>query len=807
MPRKLIGVLQTSGKQGPPGPEGKPGPEGVAGKGFPVGGLANQILAKKSDADYDTEWIDNNAKGNVESVNGKTGKVTLTAEDVGATTEQWVNQQNYLKSIPSEYITETELDAKGYLTEHQDISNLATKAEVSEVENKIPTKVSQLENDKGYLTEHQDLTGYAKKTDIPDVSGFITEIPAEYVTDDELNAKGYLTEHQSLANYYTKPEVNELIPDLSGYALKTEIPTVPTNVSAFNNDVGYLTEIPSEYVTETELESKGYLTEHQSLANYSTTEEMNNAISNHHDSTKQDTLTAGDNITIENNVISATGGGGGSSLNIDNETIVQNEDGKISTVIGGKYVDGLVDGPIIVTAKTSSPSALTYDIAQELFAYNELWSSVTFNGIVYKHIVEKSQDGDNYVFVTTPFNDSRLATFTCTPTETTCAMTAHWMDYNVSFYAKVIDKIPEYIDSKFIPIGNGLKNESGLISLGLLTNESCSGLALNNNNGTAIGVNSFVVGESAYATNKNAISIGKNSISGSYAVAIYGNANYGNIAIGTLQYLAACNGQDSVAIGPGAVCGRSMYVGQKTTALGNNVISNSDCQTSLGSCNIADNSDAYVMIVGNSKNSDNRTNGLTVDWSGNGNFAGTVSSSTGADYAEYFEWKDGNTENEDRVGYIVTLDGDKIVKATSGDDILGICSGTAMVLGDSAEWNWAKRFLTDDFGRIIYEDIDVEHEAVLDEEGNVIEEAYVEHIHKPKENPNYDSSKPYERRSDRPEWQIVGMMGKLYVRDNGTCEVNGYATVDNGIAIKSTEKTNMRVMERVTENIVRVLLK
>ena len=258
MPRKLIGVLQTSGKQGPsgpPGPEGKPGKEGVAGKGFPVGGLANQILAKKSDADYDTEWIDNNAKGNVESVNGKTGKVTLTAEDVGATTEQWVESQNYL-------------------TEHQDISNLATKAEVSEVENKIPTKVSQLENDKGYLTEHQDLTGYAKKTDIPDVSGFITEIPAEYVTDDELNAKGYLTEHQSLANYYTKPEVNELIPDLSGYALKTEIPTVPTNVSAFNNDVGYLTEIPTEYVTETELESKGYLTEHQSLEGYAKTTDI-----------------------------------------------------------------------------------------------------------------------------------------------------------------------------------------------------------------------------------------------------------------------------------------------------------------------------------------------------------------------------------------------------------------------------------------------------------------------------------------------------------------------------------------------------
>ena len=89
----------------------------------------------------------------------------------------------------------------------------------------------------------------------------------------------------------------------------------------------------------------------------------------------------------------------------------------------------------------------------------------------------------------------------------------------------------------------------------------------------------------------------------------------------------------------------------------------------------------------------------------------------------------------------------------------------------------------------------------------MIKEAWEEEVHAPKQNPNYDSSKPYERRSDRPEWQIVGMRGKLYVRDNGTCEVNGYATVDNGIAIKSTEKTNMRVMERVTENIVRVLLK
>ena len=54
--------------------------------------------------------------------------------------------------------------------------------------------------------------------------------------------------------------------DLSDYALKSEIPTVPTKVSQLQNDKNYLTEIPSEYITETELNSKGYLTQHQDIS-------------------------------------------------------------------------------------------------------------------------------------------------------------------------------------------------------------------------------------------------------------------------------------------------------------------------------------------------------------------------------------------------------------------------------------------------------------------------------------------------------------------------------------------------------------
>lgn len=48
--------------------------------------------------------------------------------------------------------------------------------------------------------------------------------------------------------------------DLSTYAKKTEI---PTKVSQLENDSGFLTEVPEEYVTDTELTAKGYQTSAQ----------------------------------------------------------------------------------------------------------------------------------------------------------------------------------------------------------------------------------------------------------------------------------------------------------------------------------------------------------------------------------------------------------------------------------------------------------------------------------------------------------------------------------------------------------------
>ena len=181
------------------------------------------IKLKANNGNIDLKAPIKQVGGKVDSVNGMTGDVVL---DIPSKTSDLVNDSGFLTQIPDEYVTETELEAKGY------------------------------------LTEHQSLADYAKKSEIPDVSGFLTSIPDEYVTESELDAKGYLTQHQSLAEYAKKSEL--FSKDYNDLTNKPTIPSVEGLAS-------------TQYVDEKV-------------------------------STKQDTLTAGSNITIENGVISASGG-------------------------------------------------------------------------------------------------------------------------------------------------------------------------------------------------------------------------------------------------------------------------------------------------------------------------------------------------------------------------------------------------------------------------------------------------------------------------------------------------------------------
>ena len=109
----------------------------------------------------------------------------------------------------SGYATQTWVKNQGYLTEHQSLAEYALKTEIPIV----PTKVSAFENDAGYLTSHQSLKDYATKSWVQN--------------------QGYLTQHQDISGLATKRELQ---------TVENKIPTIPTKVSAFENDVGYLTQ-------------------------------------------------------------------------------------------------------------------------------------------------------------------------------------------------------------------------------------------------------------------------------------------------------------------------------------------------------------------------------------------------------------------------------------------------------------------------------------------------------------------------------------------------------------------------------------
>ena len=161
-----------------------------------------------------------------------------------------------------------EVATKTYVTEEITKAIAGGSIDLSDYAKKtdLPTKTSQLSNDSGFLTEHQSLEDYATKTYVDEAvaaGGGGGDLSA-YARKDELGATAFSNDYNDLDNKPTIPtayddtEIRNLIAgkqDAGDYALKSELPTVPTNVSAFTNDAGYLTE-------------------HQSLAEYAKTVDL-----------------------------------------------------------------------------------------------------------------------------------------------------------------------------------------------------------------------------------------------------------------------------------------------------------------------------------------------------------------------------------------------------------------------------------------------------------------------------------------------------------------------------------------------------
>jgi trimeric autotransporter adhesin len=178
--------------------------------------------------------------------------------------------------------------------------------------------------------------------------------------------------------------------------------------------------------------------------------------------------------------------------------------------------------------------------------------------------------------------------------------------------------------------------------------------------------------------------------------------------------------------------------------------------------------------------------------------SGVVTGNNG--YAELFETLDGRPIEP---GYFVTMRGRKVAVATSQDRyILGVTTAAPSILGNAAALRWKDKYLTDEWGRVRYQEVVIP--ALIDERGNVI---IPEHKEKqPVLNPAWRSDQKYTPRSRRPEWVAVSLIGQVLVRDNGACRENGYCIVnDNGIAVPS--QRGYRVLERTTPTQILIMLR
>ena len=319
-------------------------------------------------------------------------------------------------------------------------------------------------------------------------------------------------------------------------------------------------------------------------------------------------------------------------------------------------------------------------------------------------------------------------------------------------------------------------------------------------NNKATGDYSSAHGSLTNATGNYSTAMGyKTTASGSYSFAVGNSCTAGSGA-----YTMAL-GTNSVASGVAAfAAGNSAQAtGSYSVSLGNGTIASAANQTVVGSYNSSSSSTANRFIVGGGDSS-TRSNAMRVNTSGQVFGTGAFVSS-GADYAELFEWEDGNPNDEDRRGLFVTLNGKFISIANFPDEyILGIISSNPCIIGDSQSEEWHGKYVRDEFGQIITEEVLIP--TVTDENGITIQEEHTEEIAIISE--DFNESKTYIPRLERSEWDAVGLLGKLIVKDDGSANVNDYlTTTTGGIGTKSDRKTRFRVMERIDDNLVMVIYK
>ncbi|MDB6214199.1 hypothetical protein PNO24_09765 [Gemella haemolysans] len=238
--------------------------------------LKERVTALESKAIEGGAYDDTHLRERLDTLEAKQDKDTVYNDE--EVKRRLTELENRPAVDTSHFITDETLESKGFLTAHQDISNLATKEELD----KRVTK-EELE-EKHYVTNEQISSTYATKSEIPqpysdtelvkritvlenrqdndtvyddaELKRRVTALEekpsvdtSNFVTTAVLESKGYLTTHQDISNLVTKQELHEATEidysnivtteELEPYAKKSELPA-PYNDSALVSRVSAL---------------------------------------------------------------------------------------------------------------------------------------------------------------------------------------------------------------------------------------------------------------------------------------------------------------------------------------------------------------------------------------------------------------------------------------------------------------------------------------------------------------------------------------------------------------------------------------
>lgn len=173
------------------------------------------------------------------------------------------------KSEIVDMATKTWIGQQGFLTEHQDISQLATKQEVTQG---LSGKQDTLQSGTTIKTINGQSVLGEGDIQIGAGSGGIVDAPSDGNKYVRQNGSWVQETTVDTSTFATKAELEGKVDDadIADMLTKTEA------ASTYQPKGDYLTAIPEEYVTKTDLEDKGYISSIQADGKYATLEQIGN---------------------------------------------------------------------------------------------------------------------------------------------------------------------------------------------------------------------------------------------------------------------------------------------------------------------------------------------------------------------------------------------------------------------------------------------------------------------------------------------------------------------------------------------------